>query len=91
MLDFNTRIWLYGTLVEINVEYDVNDGCIEIESANVLGVYHKGDNANKRDYTPLGTDLPLDPSELSDGMYNTLVSKAQDDMEERRWEYYLEG
>jgi hypothetical protein len=91
MLDFNTRIWLYGTLVEINVEYDVNDGCIEIESANVLGVYHKGDNADKRDYTPLGTDLPLDPSEMSDGLYNTLVFKAQDDMEERRWEYYLEG
>jgi hypothetical protein len=91
MLDFNTRIWLYGTLVEINVEYDVNDGCIEIESANVLGVYHKGDNADKRDYTPLGTDLPLDPSEMSDGLYNTLVFKAEDDMQERRWEYDLEG
>ena len=91
MLDFNTRIWLYGTPVEINVEYDVNDGCIEIESANVLGVYHKGDNADKRDYTPLGTDLPLDPSEMSDGLYNTLVFKAEDDMQERRWEYYLEG
>ena len=91
MFDFNTRIWLYGTLVEINVEYDVNDGCIEIENANVLGVYHKGDNADKRDYTPLGTDLPLDPSEMSDGLHNTLIFKAQDDMEERRWEYYLEG
>lgn len=91
MFDYNTRIWLYGTLVEINVEYDVNDGCIEIENANVLGVYHAGDNADKRDYTPLGTDLPLNPSEMSDGMYNTLVSKAQDDMEERRWEYYREA
>lgn len=91
MFDFNTRIWLYGTLVEINVEYDANDGCIEIEDVNVIGVYNAGDNADKRDYTPLGTDLPLSPSEMSDGMYNTLVSKAQDDMEERRWEYYREG
>ena len=91
MFDFNTRIWLYGTLVEINVEYDANDGCIEIENANVLGVYHAGDNADKRDYTPLGTDLPLNPSELSDEQYNTLVFKAEDDMQERRWEYYLEG
>ena len=91
MFDFNTRIWLVGTLVEVCVEYDSHHGVIELENVNVLGVYHKGDNPDKRDYTPLGTDLPLDPSEMSDGMYNTLVSKAQDDMEERRWEYYREG
>ena len=91
MFDFNTRIWLFGTLVEVCVEYDEQDGCIELEDVNVIGVYHPGDDVKKRDYTSLGTDLPLSPSELSDGLYDTLVSEAQDDMQERRWEFYREA
>lgn len=91
MFEYDTRIWLHGTLVEVTVEYDVNDGVIEIEKANVIGVYHRGDNAKTRDYTPLGTDLPLWGSDMSEAMYNDFLYKAEIDTEERNWEYYREA
>lgn len=91
MFEYNTRIWLHGTLVEVIVEYDVNDGVIEIEKANVIGVYHRGDNAKTRDYTSLGTDFPLWGSDMPELMYNDFVYKAEQDIEERRWEHYDEA
>ena len=80
MFDFNTRIWLYGTLVEVNVEYEINDNIVEIEKANVIGVYHRGDNPTTQDYSQLGTDLPLWPSEMSKSLYDELVQRAEIDL-----------
>jgi hypothetical protein len=91
MFEYDTRIWLCGTLVEVTVEYDVSDGVIEIEKANVIGVYHRGDKPETRDYTALGTDLPLWGSDMADGLYEVLVFRAEQDVEERRWEYYREA
>ena len=91
MFDFNTRIWLCGTLVEVNVEYEINDSIVEIEKANVIGVYHRGDKPETRDYTPLGTDLPLWGSDMPEAMYDDFVLRAEIDIEERRWEYYREA
>ena len=91
MFEYDTRIWLCGTLVEVTVEYDVNDNVIEIEKANVIGVYHRGDKPETRDYTALGTDLPLWGSDMPEAMYNDFLYKAKIDTEERNWEYYREA
>jgi hypothetical protein len=91
MFEYDTRIWLYGTLVEVTVKYTINDGVIEIEMANVIGVYHRGDNAKTRDYTALGTDLPLWGGDMPEAMYNDFVFQAEQDVEERRWEYHGEA
>jgi len=91
MFEYDTRIWLCGTLVEVTVEYDVNDNVIEIEKANVIGVYHRGDKPETRDYTALGTDLPLWGSDMPEAMYNDFLYKAEIDTEERNWEYYREA
>ena len=91
MFEYDTRIWLCGTLVEVTVEYDVKDNVIEIEKANVIGVYHRGDKPETRDYTALGTDLPLWGSDMPEAMYNDFLYKAEIDTEERNWEYYREA
>ena len=83
MFDFNTRIWLCGTLVEVCVEYEVDDGIIEVVKANVIGVYHRGDHPSKQDYTALGCDLPLWASEMQPGLYDELVMRSDCDLQDR--------
>lgn len=78
MTNFNTQIWLHGTLVEVDVEYDVIDDVCEIERADVIGVYHPGDNPRLRDYTSLGTNITLWASEMSNALYDGLVTKAEE-------------
>jgi len=76
--NFNTQIWLYGTLVELEVEYDVIDDVCEVEKADIIGVYHPGDNPRLRDYTSLNTNISLWASEMSEGLYDDLVTKAEE-------------
>ena len=78
MTNFNTQIWLHGTLVELDVEYNVIDDVCEIEQADVIGVYHAGDNPRLRDYTSLGTNITFHGSEMSDALYDQLVTKAEE-------------
>lgn len=78
MTNFNTQIWLYGTLVELDVEYNVIDDVCEIEQADVIGVYHAGDNPRLRDYTSLGTNITFCGSEMSDALYDELLTKAEE-------------
>ncbi len=85
-MEFNTQIWLYGTLVEVTVEYEQVDEGVEIEKATVIGVYHRGDNPRIRDYTSLGTDLHLWASEMTPGLYDELVCKAEEHIDALRWE-----
>jgi len=78
MTNFNTQIWLHGTLVELDVEYSVLDDVCEIEQAEIIGVYHPGDNPRLRDYTSLNTNIPLWVSEMSDALYDELLTKAEE-------------
>jgi hypothetical protein len=85
-MEFDTQIWLYGTLVEVTVEYEQIDEGVEIEKATVIGVYHKGDNPRLRDYTALNTDIYLWGSEMTPGLYDELVCKAEEHIDALRWE-----
>ena len=78
MTNFNTQIWLHGTLVELDVEYSVLDDVCELEQAEIIGVYHPGDNPRLRDYTSLNTNIPLWVSEMSDTLYDELLTKAEE-------------
>jgi len=78
MTNFNTQIWLHGTLVELDVEYSVLDDVCELEQAEIIGVYHPGDNPRLRDYTSLNTNIPLWVSEMSDALYDELLTKAEE-------------
>jgi len=73
-----TQIWLYGTLVQVDVEYEIIDDVIEVVKANVIGVYHKGDNPRLRDYTSIQSDIPLWGSEMGEMLYDELVTKAEE-------------
>ena len=78
MSSYETQIWLYGTLVEVEVEYETIDDVIEVVKANVIGVYHKGDNPRLRDYTSIQANIPLWASEMNQGLYDELVTKAEE-------------
>lgn len=78
MTCFDTQIWLYGTLVEVCVDYVVIDDVAEVEEARIIGVYSKFDNVVRRDYASLGADIPLDISEMSNELYDQLAVKAQE-------------
>jgi hypothetical protein len=82
-----TQIWLYGTLVEVEVDYEVIDDVIEVVKANIVGVYHKGDNPRLRDYTSIQSDIPLWGSEMPERMYDELVTKAEEFEETMFYEY----
>ena len=86
MFEYETQIWLYGTLVHVNVEYQETDDSIDIEKVAIVGVYHKGDNPRRRDYTSLGTDIPLCPTEMTAGMYEELVIKAEEHLDISRFD-----
>lgn len=87
MSSYETQIWLYGTLVEVEVEYETIDDVIEVVKANVIGVYHKGDNPRLRDYTSIQSDIPLWASEMGERLYDELVTKAEEHEETLYFEH----
>lgn len=74
MNTFETEIIWCGVAFELEVTYERGDeNELEIERADMIGVYMPGDNVQKRDYTSLGVNIPLQASEMPGWVYDELM------------------
>lgn len=67
-----------GAIVQIEVEYRVYDAP-EIEEVYIVGVYNKGDNVQRQDYTSLNTTIQIDVSEMSETQYLEVMEMVDRD------------
>jgi hypothetical protein len=81
------HINLLGIDWEVEIEYvDFGEGEIELEQAHLIGVYLRGDNIRRRDYTSMTCSIPLDPSELTGVAYDRLLEIAAADSRECQYD-----
>lgn len=72
---------------QVEIEYSVyDDDAPTIDEVNLIGVYVRGDNVARNDYTSLNTSIPLDTSVLSKSAIARLQEIADEDFEARAYE-----
>lgn len=72
---------------QVEIEYSVyDDDAPTIDEVNLIGVYVRGDNVARNDYTSLNTSIPLDTSVLSKSTITRLQEIADEDFEARAYE-----
>ena len=71
-------LYVLGAIVQIEVEYRVYDAP-EIEDVCIIGVYNKGDNVQRQDYTSLNTTITLSISEMSQNQVLKIEEMVDDD------------
>jgi hypothetical protein len=86
MFEYQTRTWLDGELVEVIVKYQINDGVIEIEKANVIGVCHRGSFDKRFEYTPIDIEVILRGRDMPSIMYDDFVFRAEQDLDQRHYD-----